>query len=97
MRASAVSEDTINVNIDGFSKKSKLKSEYILKVDAETMPNEKHHSSKKKNPNPQNLPVVARRKHPKLRSLIVLILLFTLCFIVSVTIGYNIVFMLFEL
>jgi len=51
---------------------------------------------KKKSKNPHNLPSVIKKKHPILRKLLLLFLLFTFCFIISVTIGYNIVFMLFE-
>ena len=92
MRGSAVSESAIEINTKDFSIKERLAPEYVLKVD---MPDQKvdvKSVSPKDNPNPENLPAIRKGINWFLRKTVLLVLLFTFAFLISVLIGFNIVF-----
>jgi cytoskeletal protein RodZ len=83
-----------------YSISKKPEPEYVLRVNA----NENNDISIKvmKKPklkdNPRNLPVKKKKKkHSGLKKFVLLMLLYVVCFIVSVTLAYNFVFKLFEL
>ncbi len=97
MRETVLQYSAVKTAEESLLSKKRPAPEYVLKV------NNMDDGSvsiklveKKKSRNPQNLPAIIKKKHPVLRKLFLLLLLFTFFFIISVTIGYNIVFMLFE-
>lgn len=92
----AVSEDTLTVTTKDYSIQNRLGSEYILKVDA-ALNQDTESEFIKSNPNPENLPAVKKQKKSANKGMILLVLLFTLCFVISVYLGYTLVFKLFEI
>lgn len=97
MRGSAVSEGAIKVNTNDLSITSRLSPEYVLKVE---LPEDKVDSksvSPIDNPNPENLPAVRKGINAFLRKTIVMSLLFIFAFLFSVLVGFNIVFIVFEI
>jgi hypothetical protein len=92
----AVSEDTLRVSTSDYSIQNRVSADYILKVDA-VLNNDTESEFIKSNPNPENLPAIRKQRKPANKGMILLILLFTLCFIFSVYFGYTLVFKLFEI
>ena len=83
-----------------YSVPNKAEPEYVLRVNQDDN-NDISIKVEKKNITkeiPQKHKIKRRKKKPsRLKKFILLLLLFIVCFIVSVTIGYNFIFKLFEM
>ena len=97
MRGVAVSEETIKVNNSSTASTRRPEPEYVLKVDNCNDIDKKEDLQKASNSNPQNLPMVVKKKTHKYRGLLILVFIFLISFLVSASLGYKAVFMLFEL
>ena len=100
MRAYDVPEDVIKVDPRDFSIHNRLKPEYVLKVNnipPKKPAPQKNVPTKKRNPNPKNLPAVRKKKKSLGKKLFLDFLFFVLIFIIAVVAGYNAVFYLFTI
>ena len=97
MRSSAVGESAIELNTNDLAISGKVQPEYVLKVELNEDGIDSKSVSPKNNPNPENLPAIRKVMSPLLKKTIVYTLLFVFAFLFSVLIGFNIVFLAFEI
>ena len=81
-----------------YSVSKKMEPEYVLKVNSSNKDDISIKVEPKKQINPQSSPKKRKKKRKsKIKKFILLILLFIFVFLTSLTIGYNLIFKLFEL